>query len=84
MTLSNEPYSVNQRTAVLGPTKDMPGILSLVSPINAFKSGMRSGPTPISYSTNSGVNILFALLLGATTDTCSVTNCKASLSVVTM
>ncbi len=51
----SEPYFSSKVAAVLSPTPRIPGMLSLVSPTSARKSGISSGGTPIFLMTSSRV-----------------------------
>ena len=82
---SREPNCRSSSSAVFSPTFGTPGILSLLSPINARKSGTCSGVKPYSFFNRSRSQIsgslpgrtLYILIRGES-------NCMKSLSPVTM
>jgi hypothetical protein len=57
--LASVPYWSSRLAAVLSPTPRIPGMLSLVSPTSARKSGIFSGGTPIFLITSSRVYVVW-------------------------
>jgi hypothetical protein len=53
-TLSSEPYCFSKPAAVFSPTPGTPGMLSILSPVRASRSGSDDGGTPHFSSTSAG------------------------------
>ena len=70
----------NRPSADLSPTPGTPGMLSTLSPFNAKKSIISSGPTPnLSSTPGTSIKVLFMVLIKVTWLS---TNCAISLSPV--
>ena len=85
-TPSRSPYLASRPFAVFSPTPFMPGILSELSPMSAFRSIMRAGLRPCSSMSLASSNSTVSVMPFLVSSTCvlSETSCSASRSPVTI